>query len=397
MELIGKRLVLGITGGIAAYKAAELTRLLVKAGASVDVVMTAAATRFVTPVTFQALSGRPVFTDQWDSRPAAHMAHIELSRGAELVLVAPASADFIARVAQGLADDLLTTLVLARPRACPLLVVPAMNREMWDNPAMQRNVATLAADGITRLGPAAGEQACGETGEGRMLEAAEIFADTVAFLQPKLLSGKRVLITAGPTFEAIDPVRGLTNLSSGRMGFSIARAAREAGAEVVLVAGPVSQPTPRGVTRIDVVSAAEMHAAVMARVPGADIFIAVAAVSDYRPAAVAADKIKKGGRPPRLDLVQNADILKDVAALAKPPYCVGFAAESGNLDAYAEKKRREKGLPLVVGNLVQDGFGGDDNTLVLYDAEGRHPLPPGAKSALARVLIGEIAKRLAAR
>ena len=397
MELQGRRIVLGITGGIAAYKAAELTRLLVKAGATVDVVMTEAATHFVTPVTFQALSGRPVVTDQWDARFAANMAHIDLTRGADLVLVAPASADFMARTANGLAGDLLGTLVLARPAHCPLLVAPAMNREMWDKPATQRNVTTLHADGVTLLGPAAGEQACGETGDGRMLEAVELYEEVVAHLQAKLLAGRRVLITAGPTFEAIDPVRGLTNLSSGKMGFAVARAAREAGAEVVLVAGPVSRTTPRGVRRIDVTSAAEMHAAVIAEVGAADIFIGIAAVADYRPAVVAHDKIKKGGAaPPALELVQNPDILKEVAAREKPPFCVGFAAESGNLDAYAEKKRRDKKLPLVVGNLVQDGFGGDSNALVLFDADGRHLLPPGPKVELARALITEIARRFAA-
>lgn len=397
MELQGRRIVLGITGGIAAYKAAELTRLLVKAGATVDVVMTEAATHFVTPVTFQALSGRPVVTDQWDARFAANMAHIDLTRGADLVLVAPASADFMARTANGLAGDLLGTLVLARPAHCPLLVAPAMNREMWDKPATQRNVTTLHADGVTLLGPAAGEQACGETGDGRMLEAVELYEEVVAHLQAKLLAGRRVLITAGPTFEAIDPVRGLTNLSSGKMGFAVARAAREAGAEVVLVAGPVSRTTPRGVRRIDVTSAAEMHAAVIAEVGAADIFIGIAAVADYRPAVVAHDKIKKGGAaPPALELVQNPDILKEVAAREKPPFCVGFAAESGNLDTYAEKKRRDKKLALVVGNLVQDGFGGDSNALVLFDADGRHLLPPGPKVELARALITEIARRFAA-
>jgi phosphopantothenoylcysteine decarboxylase/phosphopantothenate--cysteine ligase len=391
MELQGKRIVLGVTGGIAAYKAAELVRLLVKAGAAVDVAMTEAATKFVGPVTFQALSGHPVFTDAWDTRFANGMAHIDLTRGADLVLVAPASADFLAKVAHGLADDLLSTLVLARD--CPLLVAPAMNRQMWENPATRRNVATLRGDGVTLLGPDAGDQACGEVGEGRMLEAAALYEEIVAFLQPKVLSGRRVLLTAGPTFEAIDPVRGLTNLSTGKMGFALARAAREAGADVVLVAGPVCQPTPRGVRRIDVTSAAEMHAAVMAEAPAADIFVGVAAVADYRPTSPARDKIKKGGKAPEIELVQNPDILRDVAAMKAPPFCVGFAAESGNLDAYAEKKRREKQLPLVVGNLVQDGFGGDTNAVVLYDAEGRHLLPPGPKALLARALVLEIARR----
>jgi phosphopantothenoylcysteine decarboxylase/phosphopantothenate--cysteine ligase len=391
MELTGKRIVLGVTGGIAAYKAAELVRLLSKQGASVQVVMTDAAAHFVTPVTFQALSGNPVFADQWDARIANNMAHIDLSRGADAIVVAPASANFIAKAANGLADDLLSTLTLARE--CPLLIAPAMNRQMWENAATRRNVATLRGDGVSILGPAAGEQACGESGLGRMIEPEDVLAELIAFFQPKCLAGKRLLMTAGPTFEAIDPVRGITNLSSGKMGFALAQAARDAGAEVTLVCGPVSQPTPRGVERIDVASALEMHAQVMQRVALNDIFIGVAAVADYRPTLAADDKIKKDDltSAPVIELVRNPDILADVAALPSPPFCVGFAAESRNLDEYAQKKRVAKRLPLIVGNLIQHGFGGDDNTLVLFDENGRHPLPPATKMALARQLIAHIA------
>ncbi|MBP8215869.1 MAG: bifunctional phosphopantothenoylcysteine decarboxylase/phosphopantothenate--cysteine ligase CoaBC [Propionivibrio sp.] len=393
MELSGKRITLGVTGGIAAYKAAELVRLLVKLGANVKVVMTEAATRFVTPVTFQALSGNPVFADQWDTRIANNMPHIELSRGADAILVAPASADFLAKLTHGLADDLLSTLALARN--CPLLVAPAMNLQMWNNPATQRNIATLRGDGIALLGPASGEQACGETGQGRMIEPEEIVEDLVAHFQPKRLAGKRVLMTAGPTFEAIDPVRGITNLSSGKMGFALARAARESGAEVTLVCGPVSQTTPRGVTRINVTGALEMHAEVMRRAAGQDVFIGVAAVADYRPANPSVEKIKKdGSAAPQIELVQNPDILAEVAALPEPPFCVGFAAESQNLTAYAQKKRIAKKIPLIVGNLIQDGFGGDDNKLALFDDTGETRLPPAAKIELARALIAHIAKML---
>ena len=399
MELSGKRIVLGVTGGIAAYKAAELVRLLIKQGATVQVVMTEAATHFVTPVTFQALSGNPVFTDQWDARKANNMAHIDLTRDADALLIAPASADFLAKLANGLANDLLSTLTLARD--CPLLVAPAMNRQMWENPATQRNVATLRGDGVALLGPSSGEQACGEVGLGRMIEAEEIVAELIEFFQPKLLKGKKVLLTAGPTFEAIDPVRGITNLSSGKMGFAIARAAQEAGAEVTLVCGPVSQPTPHGVTRIDVISALEMHAAVMNNIAEKAVFIGVAAVADYRPQALAEHKIKKDGEAvpviAPIELVLNPDILAEVAALPAAPLCVGFAAESHNLAEYAEKKRRAKNIPLIVGNLIQDGFGGDDNRLTLFNDEGSTPLPPGSKIELARALVARIATLLAAR
>lgn len=391
MELQGKNIVLGVTGGIAAYKAAELVRLLLGQGAAVQVAMTEAATHFVTPVTFQALSGKPVFTDQWDSRVANNMAHIDLSRTADALLVAPASADFLAKVAHGLADDLLTALVLARN--CPLLVAPAMNRQMWDNPATARNLATLRGDGVSVLGPASGGQACGETGLGRMLEAEEIVAGLIAFFQPKLLAGKRVLLTAGPTFEAVDPVRGITNLSSGKMGYAIARAAREAGADVTLVSGPVDLASPPGVERIRVSSALQMRDAVQQHVAHCDVFVAVAAVADYRPANPSPQKIKKGqqAKPPAIELVQNPDILAEVAALPNPPLCVGFAAESENLHEYAESKRRSKKIPLIVGNLIHHGFGGDDNTLTLFDDKGRHPLPPAPKLELARQIVARIA------
>ena len=390
MELNAKRIVLGVTGGIAAYKAAELVRLLGKQGAEVQVAMTEGATHFVTSTTFQALSGKPVYTDQWDQRMPNAMAHIDLSRSADLILVAPASADFMARIAHGFADDLLATMVLAR--ACPLLLAPAMNRQMWENPATQRNVAQLAADGVQILGPASGEQACGEVGVGRMLEPEEILEEVIAFFTPKLLAGKKVLLTAGPTFEAIDPVRGITNLSSGRMGYALARAARQAGAAVTLVSGPVGLAVPQGVECLKVTSALDMHAAVMARAAAADIFIGVAAVADYRVAAAAEHKLKKdaGGVPP-IELLENPDILAEVAALKNGPFCVGFAAESQNLEEYAQSKRRKKNIPLIAGNLIQEGFGGDDNRLVLFDDAGVHPLTPAPKSVLARQLVEHIA------
>ena len=390
-ELFGKRVVLGVTGGIAAYKAAELTRLLVKAGAAVDVVLTEAAARFVSAMTFQALSGRPVWTSLWDDQNRA-MAHIDLTRGADAVLVAPATADFLAQLAHGLAGDLLATLCLARD--CPLLVAPAMNRQMWQQLATQRNLAQLAVDGVTVLGPAAGEQACGEVGEGRMLEATELCEALTAYFQPKLLSGNRVLLTAGPTFEALDPVRGLTNSSSGKMGFALARAFAEAGATVTLVAGPVSLATPAGATRIDVTSALEMRDAVLAALPGQDVFVGVAAVADYRPAAAATHKIKKGAPTLSLELVANPDILSEVAALPNPPFCVGFAAESRNLAEFAEAKRRAKKLPLVVGNLVQDGLGGDGNQVSLFDDAGVHTLPAGDKLSVARSIVVHVSEML---
>ena len=397
LDLDGRHIVLGLSGGIACYKSAELVRELVKAGATVQVVMTEAAEQFITAVTMQALSNRPVVTSQWDAREPNSMAHINLTRAADAVLVAPASADMIAKLVQGRADDLLSLLCLARPiERCPLLVAPAMNREMWAHPATQRNLVQLRADGATVLGPASGDQACGEIGDGRMLEPEELLADLIAFFQPKVLQGRSVLVTAGPTFEPIDPVRGLTNRSSGKMGFAIARAAAEAGATVTLVAGPVHLPTPRGVRRIDVGSAREMFDAVMPQAPAQDIFIATAAVADWRVADIAKDKIKKveGGGTPTFAFVENPDILAAVAALPKPPYCVGFAAESGDLLANASAKRRRKNVPLIVANLGPATFGRDDNALTLIDAGGSRELPRATKRVLARRLVAEIAARI---
>jgi phosphopantothenoylcysteine decarboxylase/phosphopantothenate--cysteine ligase len=390
-----RRIVLGLTGGIAAYKAAELTRLFVRGGVRVDVVMTAAAARFVTPLTLQALSGNPVLTDMWTPAGGNGMAHIDLSRGADAIVVAPASADFLARLAQGHADDLLSTLCLARE--APLFVAPAMNRQMWASAATQRNDGRLAADGVAVLGPASGEQACGETGEGRMLEPGEIHAAVVAALQPKVLAGRRVLLTAGPTFAAIDPGRGITNLSSGKMGFALAQAAAEAGAEVTMVAGPTSLPTPAGVVRVDVRSAADMAAAVDARVAQCDVFVGVAAVADYTPDHVAERKIKKDGAPLTISLKPTVDILATVAARTGAPYCVGFAAESHDVEQHAEEKRRRKRLPLVVANRAQDALGADDNEVTLFDDAGAHALPRMDKLALARRLVREIARRLPPR
>lgn len=393
-ELAGRKIVLGVTGGVAAYKAAELVRLLGKAGADVHVVLTEAGARFVTPVTFQALSGNPVWSDIWDARMANNMAHIDLTRDADAVLVAPASADFIARVVHGLADDLLTTLCMARD--CPLLVAPAMNRQMWESPATQRNVRQIAADGVTLLGPAAGDQACGETGMGRMEEPEVLLEGLIAFFTPKRLAGRKVVLTAGPTFEAIDPVRGITNSSSGKMGYALARACAQAGAEVTLVSGPVALAAPVGVRRINVRSALEMRAAVVESLPGTDVFIGVAAVADYRPAQAAEHKIKKSGDTLTVALTPNPDILAEVAARPDAPFCVGFAAESRNLDAYAEGKRRNKRLQLLVGNLVGDGLGNDDNLVILYDDAGKHPLPRAAKSVLAQQIVAHLAGLLPA-
>jgi phosphopantothenoylcysteine decarboxylase/phosphopantothenate--cysteine ligase len=399
-ELAGRHIVLGLSGGIACYKAAELVRELIKAGATVQVAMTEAAEHFITAVTLQALSNRPVFTSQWDARDHNNMAHINLTREADAILIAPASADFIAKLLHGRADDLLSLACLARPiERCPLLVAPAMNREMWAHPATQRNFAQLAADGAIVLGPGNGDQACGEIGDGRMLEPAELRDELIAFFQPKLLAGKRILVTAGPTFEPIDPVRGLTNRSSGKMGFAIARAASEAGAVVTLVTGPVALATPRGVKRIDVTTAVEMHAATLVVAPTCDIFVATAAVADWRVASVADSKIKKaeGRAVPAFELVENPDILAAVAGLPKPPFCVGFAAESDNLIAHAREKLQRKKVPLIVANLGPATFGRDDNALVLVDAEGERELPRAGKLVLARQLVAEIAARLARR
>lgn len=393
--LQGRKIVLGVTGGVAAYKAAELVRLMGKAGADVHVVLTEGGARFITAVTFQALSGNTVWSDLWDARMPNNMAHIDLGRDADAILVAPATADFIARVVHGLADDLLTTLCLARD--VPLIVAPAMNRQMWEAPPTQRNITQLRADGIAVFGPAAGDQACGEVGMGRMLEPEEIVEQLEGFFVPKKLAGRKVVMTAGPTFEPIDPVRGITNISSGKMGYALARACAQAGAEVVLVSGPVALPVPAGVRRLSAGSAMAMRCAVLESVSDADVFIGVAAVADYRPTQTAEHKIKKSGDALSITLTQNPDILAEVAALPAAPFCVGFAAESQDLDAYAESKRRKKRLPLLVGNLVSDGMGGDDNTVILFDDAGRHPLPRASKAEVARGIVDHLAGMLAAR
>lgn len=404
-DLAGKHIVLGLSGGIACYKAAELCRAFVKEGATVQVVMTEAATQFITPVTMQALSGRPVFVSQWDARTAAgvdnNMAHINLSRDADAIVVAPASADFMAKLLHGRADDLLSLLCLARPLdKVPLILAPAMNREMWNHPATQRNVAQLAADGAVVLDVGAGEQACGEVGDGRMLEPDELLYDVARHFTAKVMVGQHVLVSAGPTFEAIDPVRGLTNLSSGKMGFAIARAAHEAGARVTLVAGPVGLPTPRGVARIDVRSALEMKAALEAQAPTASVFVSAAAVADWRPATSQQEKIKKDGtgQVPTLSFVENPDILAGIAASPRARlrelFCVGFAAESHDLQAHAQAKRARKGVPLLVGNIGPETFGRDDNALLLVDEQGVQELPRAGKLPLARQLVAEISRRL---
>jgi phosphopantothenoylcysteine decarboxylase / phosphopantothenate---cysteine ligase len=392
-----KQIILGISGGIAAYKAAELLRLLIKQDIQVQVVMTDAACHFITPTTMQGLSGKPVFTSQWDESMPRGMGHINLSRASSAIVIAPASADFIAKLAHGLANDLLSTLCLARN--CPLLVAPAMNLEMWQNPATQRNIAQLLADGVQVLGPASGMQACGEQGMGRMLEAEALAEAILAHLHSfenaglkHDLQGKKILITAGPTYEAIDAVRGITNRSSGKMGYAIAKAAQECGATVVLVSGPCALAKPLGVEVVDVESAAQMFAAVKQQVGACDIFIGVAAVADYRVVTPSVQKIKKSGQNLRLELIPNPDILAYVAGLPNPPFCVGFAAESENLMEYAEQKRRAKKLPLLVGNLAQ-AIGSDDNELILFDDNGSHALPRADKLTLARQLMQHIAQK----
>jgi phosphopantothenoylcysteine decarboxylase/phosphopantothenate--cysteine ligase len=401
MDLVGKHIVLGLTGGIACYKAAEFCRALIKEGATVQVVMTEAATQFITAVTMQALSNRSVYASQWDAREPNNMAHINLSREADAIVIAPCSADFVAKLLHGRADDLLSLMCLARPlESTPLLVAPAMNREMWAHPATQRNMAQLRADGATVFDVGSGEQACGETGDGRMLEPAELLHDIVAFFQPKVLAGKQVLISAGPTFEAMDPVRGITNLSSGKMGFALARAAHEAGADVTLVAGPVGLLTPRGVHRVDVLSAQDMFDACQAQVSQADIFIACAAVADWRVDTPTEQKIKKdaSGAMPQFQFVENPDILANLAqserAQSGALFCVGFAAESNDLLAHATAKRQRKNVPLLVGNLGPATFGKDDNALLLVDAQGTKEIPRNSKLALSRMLIAEIANRI---
>jgi len=396
MALTGKRILLGLTGGIAAYKAAELTRLLKRSGADVRVVMTEAASRFITPLTLQALSGQPVWTDLWDARVPDGMGHIELSRDRDLIVVAPASADFLAKAASGLADDLLSTLCVAR--RCPLLVAPAMNVEMWENAATQRNLARLGEDGVYVAGPAAGEQACGEIGLGRMLEPAQILGAIEALLGPRPLQGKRFLVSAGPTQEPIDPVRVITNLSSGKMGYAVARAASEAGAEVILVSGPVALRTPAGVARVDVRTAEEMFQAVKQAAARSDVFVSVAAVADYRVKSPSARKIKKAnGAALTLELEENPDILAYVAGMKGGPFCVGFAAESDDLARHAKEKRARKNIPLLAANLAQEALGGDENAITLYDERGAHDLGRGSKLELARKLVAHVAAMLPAR
>lgn len=387
-----KRLLVGITGGIAAYKAADLVRLLVRQGIEVQVVMTQAACRFVTPVTFQALSGKPVFADLWDDRIDNGMAHIEFSRDADAILIVPASADFLAKLAHGMADDLLSNICLAR--TCPLMVAPAMNMQMWEKPATQRNISQLKADDVVILGPDSGNQACGDNGMGRMLEPEDILEAIESNGQPQLLAGKKVLVTAGPTFEAIDAVRGITNLSSGKMGYAIARAALEMGAEVTLVSGQSSEKPPRLARLIKVTSTQEMLNAVMDNLQDQDVFIGVAAVADYYVLNPSEQKIKKDAHILTLELAPNPDILANVVNLPDPPFCVGFAAESENLFEFAEHKRRRKNLPLLAANLIQDAFGKDESELVLLDDKGQHALPRAPKIILARQLLKHVSKML---
>ncbi|HUP96736.1 MAG TPA: bifunctional phosphopantothenoylcysteine decarboxylase/phosphopantothenate--cysteine ligase CoaBC [Usitatibacter sp.] len=391
-KVLNRRLLLGVTGGVAAYKVAELARLLQRNNVEVQVAMTGAATKFVTPATFQALTGRHVVTDLWDASFPNHMAHIELSRGVDAILVAPASADFIAKLAHGIADDVLSTTCLARN--CPLLVAPAMNREMWDHPATQRNVSTLRSDGVMVLGPAAGDQACGEVGMGRMLETEELLDAVLAFLAPKKLAGRKVMVTAGPTFEAIDTVRGITNQSSGKMGYAIADAAAALGAEVTLISGPTALTPPAQSHFVYVTSAAEMANAVKAHVGGTDFFFAVAAVADYTPVATSNRKLKKSAEPMELKLKPTEDILAHVAALPNGPFCVGFAAESENLADYAQAKRARKKIPMIVANLVQHTIGKEENEVTIYDDEGAHSLPRAPKSKVAHGIVAH-AVRLA--
>ncbi len=391
-QINSKRILLGVTGGIAAYKAAELTRLLVKAGHEVQVVMTEAATHFVGPATFQALSGKPVLTRLWDGDAGNGMAHIEVSRASDIILISPASANFIAKLAHGLADDLLSTLCLAR--ACPLAVAPAMNKQMWDNPATQRNLAQLRLDGVTLFEPASGAQACGEVGMGRMQEAAALLIELEALFQPKCLAGQRVMVTAGPTYEAIDPVRGITNLSSGKMGYALARAAWEAGADVVLITGPTALALPPHARAIQVSSAEEMQAAVMREIEPISIFISVAAVADYRVAQTAEQKLKKTETAPTLLLTPNPDILAQVAARPKPPFCVGFAAETENIAAHAQTKRQHKNIPLIVANRAQNALGQDESELILIDFNASKLLPRAQKLVLARQVIAHISEML---
>ena len=398
-SLANKKIVLGISGGIAAYKSAELARALIQEGAQVQVVMTEAAQQFITPVTLQALTGQSVYTNQWDGRIANNMAHIELSRQADAILIAPASADLMAKLSLGLADDLLSTLCLARD--CPLLIAPAMNLQMWAHPATQRSLERLNKDGVMVLGPGSGDQACGEVGLGRMLEPSEISEQLIAFFQPQVLKNKRVLITAGPTFEAIDPVRGITNLSSGKMGFAVAQAAVEAGAQVHLIAGPCDLATPLvssgRILRTNVTSGEEMYQAVLDSAT-CDVFFAVAAVADWTIANRAKQKIKRQEKT-GLDLQfrSNPDILLEMAKIAKrksKPYCVGFAAETDHLGKHCKEKRVRKGIPMIVGNIGPTTFGLDTNEILVVDEKGSKNLGRASKLDLARRLITIVATRI---
>lgn len=387
-----RAIVLGITGGIAAYKAAELVRLLVQQQYNVQVVMTEAACQFITPITMQALSGNPVFINMWDNAIPNGMPHIELSRQADAILIAPASADFIAKLVHGRADDLLSTLCLARN--CPLLVAPAMNKQMWENPATQRNIAQLITDGISVLGPAAGEQACGEVGLGRMLEPQALMQAVTKHFTPKLLQGKRILITAGATLEHIDPVRAITNLSSGKMGYAIAQVAADMGAEVTLVSGSSALPAPDNLAFIKSLDAKSMYQAVMQQIAKQDVFIAVAAVSDYRPAQISPQKIKKSEDTLTLNLLKNKDILADVASLPNAPFCVGFAAETEQVIEHATQKRIAKKLPLMVANDVSIAMGQDHNQVTLIDDSGTHTMPTANKSEVAYFILQHLSHML---
>lgn len=396
--LVNKRILLGVTGGIAAYKSADLVRRLREAGAQVRVVMTDAATEFVSELTFQAVSGQPVHRRLLDAGAEAGMGHIELARWADALVVAPASADFLARLAQGRGDDLLTTVCLASN--APLAIAPSMNQQMWRNAATQSNIATLRQRGVHIFGPGEGSQACGDVGPGRMLEPAEIATQTADLFENGALDGLKVVITAGPTWEALDPVRGLTNKSSGKMGYAVAAAAVEAGAQVILISGPVALTPPERLTLVHVVSAQEMHDAVHAHIASANLFIGVAAVADYRPATVATQKIKKSAEHLSIELVRNPDILASVSALKSPPFTVGFAAQTDNLEAAARSKLTAKNVDLIAANLVgtsEGGFGVDENRLLLVDDTGSTELPLAPKTQLARTLIQHIANKFHAK
>ena len=399
----GQRIILGITGGVAAYKSAELTRALKKSGIAVQVVMTEAACKFITPTTLQALSGQKVFTDSWDADIPNNMAHIELSRAADVILVAPATADFMAKLANGLCNDLLSTLCIARhAAACPLMLAPAMNREMWEAPATQRNVARLLADGVIILGPDSGDQACGETGLGRMLEPTALCKAITDWYQADsgnltgtattFLAGKKVLVTAGPTIEPIDPVRAITNSSSGKMGYAIAVSLRNMGADVILVSGPTNLNSPHGVKIVHVKTASQMLEAVNTNLDDVILFFAVAAVADYTPASPKAQKMKKEANDLTISLVPTVDILASVAARANAPFCVGFAAESENVVEYAGKKREKKRIPMIVANLASSAIGADDNEVTIIDDAGEQHLPRGNKTQVAQAIVMHAAK-----